>query len=377
MNIIKRELQNIIENRLFKGKIIIIYGARQVGKTTLIREIQKKYPTDSVYINCDEPDNRAALTNKTSAELRAFIGPKRLVLIDEAQRVKNIGLSLKLLVDNYPQTQIIATGSSSFDLANKISEPLTGRKFEYLLQPFSLKELLIGQDLLTIKRTLDQRIICGSYPEIAGLGFADSQAALKNLVQGYLYKDVLEYDNIKNPEKLEGLLQALALQIGNEVSYSELAALIDLNPKTVISYLATLEKAFVIFRLRPYSRNLRNEIKKLRKIYFYDTGIRNALINNFNPLKLRNDAGLLWENFLISERFKNNSNRERNVNAYFWRSPQAGEIDYLEEADGAISAFEFKLNKNKFKPPKKFLENYPACPIKLIFRENAEEFWNS
>ena len=370
---IVRALQKKIENSLFKGKIIIIYGARQVGKTTLVKEIQSKYAADSVYLNCDEPDTRDALTNKTSTELKAFIGNKRLVIIDEAQRVENIGLSLKLIVDNFSDTQIIATGSSSFDLSNKIAEPLTGRKEEYYLYPFSLEELRSIYSGVETDRLLERRMIYGMYPEITQSA-EEAEKKLKNLATSYAYKDILQYQNIKNSEVLEKLLKALALQIGNEVSYNELASLIGINRQTVENHVRLLEKAFIIFRLSPFSRNLRNELKKLRKIYFYDTGIRNALINNFNPLDLRSDAGSLWENFMISERIKYNNNHGVDNNMYFWRTTQKQEIDYMEEHGGALAAFEFKWKKDVFKKPKPFMDAYPGSKIELVNNNSYSKF---
>lgn len=371
--LVKRKIQASIEKSLFKGKIIIIYGARQVGKTTLVKEIQKKYARDSAYFNCDEMDIRQALTDKTSTELKAFLGNSRLIILDEAQRVKNIGLTLKLLVDNFPETQVIATGSSSFDLSNEISEPLTGRKYEYFLYPFSLEELASIYSGAELDRLLERRLVFGMYPEIVRDG-GETEKKLGSLAQSYTIKDVLQYQNIKNPEVLEKLLQALALQIGNEVSYNELANLVGVDKNTVASYIQILEKAFIVFRLRPFSRNLRNELKKLRKIYFFDTGIRNALINNLNPLNLRQDGGALWENFMISERIKYNGNNGRSANGYFWRTLQKQEIDYLEEYKGKLAGFEFKWKKSKFRIPKAFSEAYKGSKVELINRENYKSF---
>src|SRR3989344_4906770 len=315
--IINRIMQPRIESGFFKGKIIIIYGARQVGKTTLVKEICKKYP-DSSYFSCDEPDVREALTDKTSTEIKAFFGGKKLLVLDEAQRVRNIGLSLKLMADNFPDWQVIATGSSSFDLSNKIAEPLTGRKIEFYLYSFSLAELAEYYSVREVERLLERFLIYGTYPEIIK-NEAEAPERLKELAQSYAYKDVLQYQNIKNPEILEKLLRALALQVGQEVSYNELAGVVGADKNTIASYVQILEKAFIIFRLSPFSRNLRNELKKLRKIYFFDTGVRNALINNFNPVNLRQDTGALWENFIISERLKYNNNNNLKKNIYFWR----------------------------------------------------------
>jgi uncharacterized protein len=370
---IKRTIQVNIEKALFKGKIIVIYGARQVGKTTLVKEIQKKYSENSSYFNCDEPDIRRAFMDKTSTEIKAFLGNKKLVIIDEAQRVKNIGLILKLIVDNFPSIQVIATGSSSFDLSNEIAEPLTGRKYEFYLYPISLEELREMHSDLEITRILETRMIFGMYPEIVTAS-GDAGDRLRNIAASYLYKDVLQYQNIKNPEVLNKLLSALALQIGNEVSYNELAGIAGVDKKTISNYIQLLEKTFVVFRLSPFSRNLRNELKKMRKIYFYDTGIRNALINNFNALDLRVDTGVLWENFMISERVKHNNNHGMAKNIYFWRTHTQKEIDYLEEYEGKLEGYEFKWEKDRFAKPKEFLETYKNSTVELINRSNFLKF---
>jgi len=363
--IIERKMQGKIEQSLFNGKVIVLYGARQVGKTTLLRAIEKKYPLDSVYFNCDEPDIRLAFSNTTSTAIKSFIGNKKLILLDEAQRVENIGLTLKLLVDNFPKTQVIATGSSSFDLSNKIVEPLTGRKYEFYLYPFSLEELEQQYSKLELRRLLDQRMIFGMYPEVVE-NADEVENTVKNLARSYSYKDVLQYDGIRNPEVLEKLLQAVALQIGNEVSYNELGRLVGINRITVNNYLNILEKAFIIFRLRPLSRNPRKELARHHKIYFYDTGIRNALINNFNPLSLRADTGVLWENFWIAERIKNNSNYERDVKMYFWRTYSQQEIDFVEEKGESLSGFECKWNDDKkYKAPSNWQDSYPAASFDI------------
>lgn len=373
--LITRIIQEKVEKALFKGKIVIIYGPRQVGKTTIVKQIKEKYSDDTAYFNCDEPDIRESLTNKTSTELREFLNldRKKLIVLDEAQRVKNIGITLKLIVDNFPEIQVIATGSSSFDLANEISEPLTGRKNEFFLYPFSLEELGQIYSEIEMDRLLENRMIFGMYPEII-LNKDDLEKSLKSLVQSYLYKDVLQYQNIKNPEILGKLLQALALQVGNEVSYNELASTVGVDKNTIASYIQILEKAFIIFRLNPYSRNLRSEIKKLRKIYFYDNGVRNALINNLNPLNLRQDQGALWENFILSERVKYNNNNALDKNLYFWRTKQKQEIDFLEESNGALSAFELKWQKDKFNIPKAFSDAYPGVKVDLVNRKNYRKF---
>ncbi|MCK4663590.1 MAG: ATP-binding protein [Bacteroidales bacterium] len=371
---IKRDIQKIIEQYFFKGKIIIIYGARQVGKTTLVRAVEDKYSKESIYFNCDEPDIRDKFTNVTSTQLEMLVRAYNIIIIDEAQRIKNVGLTLKLLIDNFPEKQIIATGSSAFELSNLISEPLTGRKFTFQLFPFSLMELQQKYSLLEINRLLENRIIYGMYPDIVKHP-ENPEFLLKELINSYLFKDILQYHNIKHPELLEKLLAALALQIGNQVSYNELAGLINISKETVASYIQLLEKSYVIFRLSSFSRNIRNELKRSKKIYFVDTGLRNALIRNYNPLYLRQDTGALWENFIISERLKYNQANMQFPNTYFWRTHQQQEIDYIEEIGGKLYAYEFKWQaKKKGKIPKVFINAYPDSETKTVNIENYMEF---
>ncbi|MDD4358912.1 MAG: ATP-binding protein [Candidatus Pacebacteria bacterium] len=367
---LKREIQEKIKEKLFKGKIVIVYGPRQAGKTTLIKEIIKDYP-DYLFLNCDEPDVREALSNKTSTELKFIIKNYKIVFIDEAQRVSNIGLTLKLLNDTFRDVQIIATGSSSFELADKIEEPLTGISYEFFLTPFSMKELSSKYSPIELRRITEKRIIFGMYPEVV---LEDDEDLLRNIAKNYLYKDILKYDNIRKPEVLEKILQALALQIGSEVSYTELSRLIGVDKITIKNYIDILEKAFIIFRLKPYSKNLRTELKKLRKIYFYDTGIRNAVINNFNSLNLRTDKGALWDNFLISERIKRMYNQNKHVNKYFWRTHERKEIDYIEETNGNLYGYEFKFNDKKKGASKLFEETYKNSRYEIINHNNFLDF---
>ncbi len=371
--IITRHIQKNLEEALFKGKIVVLYGARQVGKTTLVKKIIEKYENDSLYLNCDEPDIREALTNKTSTELKSFIGSRRLVVIDEAQRIKNIGLTLKLFADNFPDTQIIATGSSSFELSGKISEPLTGRKIEFFLYTFSIEELGQIYSHLELDRLLEERLIYGMYPGVIFAG-PDREKLVRELATSYSYRDVLAYQDIRNPDLLEKLLQALALQIGSEVSYTELAQLLGVNKVTVANYIRILEQAYIIFQVGPFSRNIRNELKKKRKIYFYDLGLRNALINNLNPVFLRQDVGALWENFMVTERVKRNNNLGITANIYFWRTTSGKEIDYVEDSGGRLSGYEFKWQKTNFTVPREFLSAYSESTVKLINRNNYLEF---
>jgi uncharacterized protein len=357
---LERDIFDLVEKASYKGKAIIITGARQTGKTTFLKQLAAvKDPGDILFLNCDEPDIRAQLENVTSARLRVLIGSHNLVLIDEAQRIENIGLTLKLIIDNIEGVQIIATGSSAFDLRNKLNEPLTGRKFEFHLYPFSTGELIKQSSVIDERRLLEQRLIYGMYPDIVN-NPSDAPVRLRELVNSYLFKDVFSYRDIRNPDGLTRLLTALALQLGSEVSYNELGRTLGIDKETVERYLELLEKVFVLFRLRSFSRNVRNELKKSRKVYFYDNGVRNTIINNFNPFQLRNDIGALWENFIISERRKYLDYHGIYADTFFWRTHEQQEIDYLEDRDGKLFAYKFKWDENK-KPviPPKFLYGYP------------------
>jgi predicted AAA+ superfamily ATPase len=371
--VINRAIQPRIEDKLFQGKIIVIYGARRVGKTTLVKKILSEHSQSSVYFNCDEPDIREAFSNKTSTELKLTMGNNKLVILDEAQRVKNIGITLKLLVDTYPQIQVIATGSSSFDLSNEIVEPLTGRKYEFYLYPLSLSELEAVSSPIEIKRTIGERLKYGMYPEIF-VNPGKEEEIVSEIKRSYLYKDIFQYQQLKNTELMEKLLQALALQIGSEVSYTELASLLSVDKKTIERYLELLKKAFVIFQLPPYSRNLRKELSKTRKIYFFDIGVRNALLKNFNNMDIRQDTGALWENFLISERLKKNSNEHSEKNIYFWRTYQQQEVDYIEEVEGRLTAFEFKWGSKTKKISQAFTRAYKNSSIEIINKDNFFRF---
>lgn len=361
---------------LFKQKAIIITGPRQSGKTTLLNLITEKLNTKSLFLNCDEPDIRKKLENVTSTQLNKLIGNNKIVCIDEAQRVENIGLTLKLITDNLKDVQLIVTGSSSLDLASKINEPLTGRKFEYFLLPFMIGELINHTDELTQNRLLENSLIYGMYPDVVN-NSENQEQILKNIVNSYLFKDIFTFSDVRKPEIIEKLVEALALQIGSEVSYNELAEIVGVDFQTVTRYLDLLEKAFIIFRLRAFSRNVRNEIKKSRKIYFVDTGIRNAIIANFNSLKIRQDVGALWENFIIAERRKCIINSKKIIKPYFWRTKQQQEIDYIEEHNNNLNAFEIKWNeKAKLKIPLTFRNNYPNAQFNIITQGNYNEFIN-
>ena len=371
---IKRELEEKIERYFFKGKALILFGPRQAGKTTLMEAILKKRNESVLVLNGDEADVRESLSNTTSTKIKAIIGNHKIVFIDEAQRIPNIGLTLKLFTDQLKDVQVIATGSSAFELAYKTNEPLTGRKFEFLLFPLSFGEMVKHHGLLTEKRLLEHRLIFGYYPEIVSSPGMETKL-LKLLASSYLYKDLLMLEQVKKPALIEKLLKALALQLGNEVSNNELAQLIEADKGTVEKYLDLLEKVFVIFRLPAFSRNVRNEIKKGKKIYFYDNGIRNAVIGNFSPLNSRTDVGPLWENFLISERMKFLHYNEIDYERYFWRTTQQQEIDYIEIEAGAMKAFEIKWNpKAKAKFPKTYLKAYPESELQVLTPKNFEGF---
>ena len=372
--LIKRDIQGKIEKDLWKGKIVIIYGARQVGKTTLVNQILEKYSEESEYYNCEESDVAEGLSAGTSTALKNFFGEKKLIILDEAQKIKDIGLKLKLLVDNFPKMQIIATGSSSFELANIINEPLTGRFYSYQLHPFSVFELKQIYSEMEVKRLLERFLRIGLYPEVTKLGEQEAQKQISLITNNYLFKDIFTFREVRNPEVLTKLVQMLALQLGNEVSLDELSNSLGVSIETIERYIILLERAFVIFRLPAFSRNLRTEIKKSRKIYFYDCGIRNALIRNFNSLDLRSDVGALWENFCITERMKANQRKDLSPNQYFWRTYSQKEINYLEDQDGKLSAFEFKWNKKKTKVPQEFLDAYENAEFEVISKENYLEF---
>ncbi|HIP32583.1 MAG TPA: ATP-binding protein [Crocinitomicaceae bacterium] len=363
-----------IDKKLFKGKAILLFGARQVGKTTLLEYLIKYREEEVLHLNGDEPDIREVYSNVTSTQLRAYIGNNKILFIDEAQRIPNIGLTIKLITDKLKDIQVIATGSSSFEMANKMNEPLTGRKFVFNLFPLSFQEMVDHHGLLEEKRSLEQRLIYGSYPEIVSYP-EDSEELLKLLADSYLYKDLLMLDNIKRPKLLEKILQALALQVGNEVSYNEIAQLVGADKGTVEKYIQLFEQTFVIFTLPSYSRNVRNELKKSKKIYFYDCGIRNAIIGNFNSLYKRSDIGALWENYLISERIKKMHYKGDSVSSYFWRTTQQQEIDFVEVGQNGIHAYEFKWNdKVKVKFSKTFTNNYPEAKVEVISTKNYENF---
>jgi predicted AAA+ superfamily ATPase len=370
---IKRFLTDILLSKLFKGKAIILMGARQVGKTTLLRSMFNE-ENAVLWLNGDELDVQELFANASSDRLESIFANNKIIIIDEAQRIADIGIRLKLITDYIPGIQLIATGSSSFELANRVNEPLTGRKWEYKMFPLSFGEMVAHHGLLKEKRLLKHRMIYGYYPDIVN-SLGEEKEILKQLSDSYLYKDILMWEQIQKPDKLLKLLQALAYQVGSQVSYNELGQLCGLDSKTVEKYILLLEQTFIIFRLGSFSRNLRNELKSSKKIYFYDNGIRNALIANFAEIESRNDVGALWENFLIAERIKYLNYNKKWVNSWFWRTKEQKEIDFIEESDGEISAYEFKWNENK-KPklPISFTKAYPESSYQIIDPQNFEDF---
>jgi predicted AAA+ superfamily ATPase len=368
---IKRIIEAKIAQRLDKGKAILIIGPRQVGKTTLINSILENRP--HLFLDGDDSTVRNLLTNPNTEQLKSIIGNHNILFIDEAQRIENIGLTLKIITDQFKNTQLLVSGSSAFELNNQTSEPLTGRKWEYKLYPISWQELEGSMGYVKSEQQLELRILYGMYPDVIN-NPGDEIEVLKQLTNSYLYKDILAFSGIRKPQVLEKLLLALALQLCSEVSYNELAQLVGVDKNTVANYIDVLEKAYVIFRLSSFSRNLRNEIKTNQKIYFYDTGVRNAIIGNFNLLDSRSDKGALWENFLIAERIKRLSYDSSLAKSYFWRTKQQQEIDYVEEVSGRITGYEFKWSeKAKAKLPKSFMESYNAT-IEIIHRNNFREF---
>lgn len=355
------------------GKVIVVTGARQVGKTTLVEKLAENSER-VLQLNCDNMDDRMDLEGKTSTELRALLQGHDLVFIDEAQRVTNIGLAIKMIADLHLHTQVIVTGSSSLELAEGTYEPATGRHIDHCLFPLSIHEMVAHTSEREERRMLDTRLVYGLYPDVVTHP-ADAKRTLMTLAGDYLYKDLLTYKSVKKPDVLQKLLRALALQVGSQVSYNELSNLLGIDKGTVESYIGLLEKCFVVFRLDSYSRNLRNELKKGKKVYFYDNGIRNAVISNFAPPELRNDMGALWENLMVSERVKRNAYAANYAQLYYWRTHEQKEIDLIEEQDGRLAAFEFKWSgKTKANAPASFAAAYPDTPFTVVSPDNYLSF---
>ena len=374
MDLLNRTLQQVIENRIFKGKVIVLIGARQVGKSTLFRQILSSYQ-DILTLNCDDAETRNLLEDANLSELQRLVGSHTIVMIDEAQRLKSAGLTMKLITDNMPDVQLLITGSSSFMLQGSLNEPHTGRKFEYHLFPFSTQEINDNLGYLRTRQLLESRLIFGSYPDVIN-HIGDSTDILSNLSNSYMYQDLLSLEGIRKPVIIEKLLVALALQIGNEVSYYELSKTVGSDVKTIEKYIDLLEKCYIVFRLPALNRNMRSELKKGKKIFFYDNGIRNSIIHNLNPLSLRNDVGALWENFIVSERIKYNHYRGHHVNYYFWRTTSQKEIDLIEESSGELQLFEMKWNPKKtlVQAPREFTKAYGDMPFATITPDNYLDF---
>lgn len=371
---IHRILEEKIQPLLGGNKAIIVMGARQVGKSTLLNELLGENK-NALWLNGDDIDVQNLFHEMSSTRMRALLGNNKFLVIDEAQRIPNIGLRIKLVTDQVSDVQVIATGSSSFELASKVNEPLTGRKREFKMFPLTFKEMVSHSNLLDELRMIPHRLVYGYYPEVVS-NPGDEKNTLKELSDSYLYKDILSLDSISKPDKLVRLLKALALQIGSQISYNEIGNMISLDSKTVERYVDILEKSFIIFRLGSFSRNLRNELKASRKIYFWDLGIRNAIIGNLAQIENRTDAGELWENFAIAERLKQNAYQNSFAQSWFWRTQQQKEIDYIEEENGMIHAFEFKWNEHKArtKCPESFSTTYPDALFQVITPKNIEEF---
>lgn len=370
---VTRTLESVIRSRQNLHKAILIMGSRQVGKTTLLKQMFPEND-DCIWFYGDDWDTQELFSNITSTRLRNIIGSHTTIVIDEAQRIKDIGLKMKIITDQMPDIRLIATGSSSFELANQVNEALTGRKWEFRMYPLSFEEMVGHHGLQTELRLLPHRLVYGYYPEVVCAENLEKDI-LKQLSESYLYKDLLSLGSIKKPEKLVLLLKALALQVGSQVSYNELANLIGLDTKTVETYIQLLEKSYVIFRLQAFCRNGRNELKNSRKIYFHDNGIRNALISDFSQVESRTDTGALWENFAVAERIKKTEYRNIWCNHYFWRTKEQKEVDFIEEKDGKIEAYEFKYSSRKsVKLPNAFAAAYPEASFSVISPENIETF---
>ncbi|MFA5013762.1 MAG: ATP-binding protein [Bacteroidales bacterium] len=365
-----RTIENTIKDKINSGKAIVVVGARQVGKTTLLKRILKD--KEYLFLDADDPSTRNLLQNPTTEQIRTFLGDYQYVFLDEAQRIPGIGLTLKIITDQFNEVQLFVSGSSSFDLGNELNEPLTGRKWEYELFPISWEEYENKIGFIKAEQQIENRLLYGFYPEVIN-NPGKEREILKNLVNSYLYRDILAISGIRKSEVLEKLLQALALQMGQEVNYNELSQLIGINKITIQKYIEILEKGYIVFRLHSFSRNIRNEIKQNRKIYFSDNGIRNMILGNFTQLDLRMDKGALWENFLVSERRKQNLYKDTFAKMYFWRTKQQQEIDFVEENNGQITGFEFKWNNKNTKFPQNFMKTYNA-EEQVIDRNNFREF---
>ena len=367
--------ENIKEAITISNKIVILYGPRQVGKTTLIRQILKELPYKSMEINADQLKYQEVMSSRDLTKMKELIGDHEVLFIDEAQNISNIGINLKILHDSLPALKIIANGSSSFELANQLKEPLTGRTSTFLLFPIAIQELAKQLTPFEIKDQLESYLLYGMYPEVLTLTGSDKKIKhLRELASAYLYKDVLQLSNIRHSDKIVKLLKLLAFQAGSLVSLHELGKALEMSHETVNNYIDLLEKGFVVYRLSGFSRNLRKEVNKMGKIYFFDNGMRNMLIDNFNSLDFRHDKGALWENFLVSERMKKMEYQGHYLSKYFWRTYTGAELDYVEDRDGQLSGFEFKWKTEKTKPPVTWFETYPDAGYEIVHRDNFLPF---
>lgn len=373
MTLIPRLIQPAVENALFRHKMIVLYGARGVGKTTLLRAVIEPHQADTLYLDCDDPAARDALSRRRKSDLRALLGGRSLLVIDEAQRAPGIAATLKALGEHFPETQVIAAGSSLlFDISRNVNEPLTAGKLRFYLYPLSLQELLSHYSADEMKAQLGQRLVFGMYPAV--IEHPDPAAVLQKILQENPYRDVIERLLVKNPDHLWRLLQVLALRVGGEVSYNELGDELGVDKSTAARYVSLLEQAHLVFQISPFNRKLGKELGKLRKIYFYDVGLRNAVIRSFNPVELRPDVEALWENYFISERFKFNRNRRRYDSSYFWRTYDGACLDYLEESEGMLQVFACRWNPGKWRAPSSFVSAYPNSRFRMVNRENFLEF---
>lgn len=374
MYILQQQLKNL-KDIVEPNKAIIVYGPRRCGKTTLLQHFISGLSEEYLFVNGEDITVQDYLSSQSIEKLKSFIGDKKVLIIDEAQKIKNIGLNIKLMVDNVSGIKIVTSGSSSFDLADEIGEPLTGRKYTLKMFPLSQIELSAIETRIETDAKLEERLIFGSYPEVVLNNDREKRIFyLKEIVNSYLYKDILELEGIKHSDKIVRLLQLLVFQIGREVSCSELGTQLGISKNTVDRYLDLLQKSFVIFKLTGFSRNLRKEISKTPRYYFYDTGIRNTLINNFNPLSMRDDIGMLWENYIIVERLKKQEYQKVVANNYFWRTYDQKEIDFIEEREGKLYGYEIKWQEYRSKAHGEWLETYKNSQYKIINKDNYLEF---
>lgn len=375
---IARELHSRIKERIQENKVVLIYGPRRVGKTTLVKEISQELKEKGekvMFANGENIETQEELSSQSIEKLKRTLAGVDVLILDEAQKISEAGLNLKLIVDHIPHIKVIASGSASFDLAQKVGEPLVGRKFTFHLYPLSIKEIVEFRDLLYYKSFFEDHLIFGGYPEVFNLESSGAKKDyLKEIVDSYLFKDIFEFESIKNHKKIKDLLVLLALQIGKEVSLSELSNKLDIHIDTVSRFLDLLEKSFIVINIRGFSRNLRKEVTKTSRYYFYDNGIRNALISNFNNPQIRNDIGELWENYVVMERLKQQTYSSIRANNYFWRTYDQKEIDWVEEREGKLFGYEIKWDQKKAKEPQAWKQTYKNAEFEVINRENYLDF---